>query len=163
MRGIAHGLELVEDCGLARVVRRELIDDQDAAAWPSHPRELGDDALGLRDVMERAVRAAEVEGGVGKGQRRPVSLDELRVGQAALSRELEQLWHAIEPDDLPHERPEGERQRTGAGADIEGSLVSAWPDELAHLLRESRRARVLPRRNALCGTGEAVSHSGLSS
>ena len=44
-----------------------------------------------RDVMERAVRAGEVEGCVGKGQRRPVSLDEPCVRQAALSRVREQL------------------------------------------------------------------------
>jgi hypothetical protein len=72
-------------CG-AGVVRRELVDDEHVAARPRHPRQLGDDTIGLRDVMERAVRAGEVEGRVGKRQRRSVSLDELRVRQRALPR-----------------------------------------------------------------------------
>ena len=157
VRGIACGLELVERGGRGRVVRRELVDDEHAAAGPRHPRELGDDALGLRDVMERAVRAREVEGAVGKRQRRPVSLDELGVRQGPRPRELEQLGHGVEPDDLPHERGEGERQRARAGADVESALVSAQLDEVAHLLREPRRAGVLVRRDALRRAGEAVS------
>ena len=60
-----------------------------------------------------AMRAGEVEGGVGERQRSAVALDELRVRQGACPRELEQLGHGIEADDLPHKRREGERQRTG--------------------------------------------------
>ena len=121
------------------------------------PRELGDDALGLRDVMERAVRAREVEGAVGKRQRRPVSLEKLGVRQGPRPGELEQLGHGVEPDDLAHERGEGERERARAGADVERSLVSAQLDEVAHLLREPLRAGVLVLRDALRGAGESVS------
>ena len=147
----------MERGGLERVVGRELVDDEHVAAGPGHPRELGDHALGLRDVMERAVRAGEVEGGVRERQCRPVSLDELGVRPAARPRELEQLGNGIEPDDLAHERREGESQRAGAGADVERALVAARLDEVAHLLREPRRARVLTRRDALGRAGEAVS------
>ena len=141
----------------AAIVGRELVDDEHAAAGPCHPRELGDEALGLRDVMERALRAGEIEGAVGEGQRRPVSLDELGVRQRACPRELEQLGHGVEPHDLPHQRSESEGQRTGAGADVERALVAAWPDEVANLLRQSRRAGVLARRDAVRGASEAVS------
>ena len=73
-------------------------------------------------------------------------------GSGARSRELEQLRHRVEPDDLAHERREGERQRAGAGADVEGALVAARLDEVAHLLREPRRpARpAAPRRAPPC-------------
>ena len=73
----------MEPCCCGRVIRRELVDDEHVAAGPGHPSELGNDPLGSRDVMERAMRAGEVEGGVQKRQRRPVSLDELRVRPGA--------------------------------------------------------------------------------
>ena len=157
VRGIACSLEFVERGGRRGVVRRELVDDEDAAAGPRHPRELGDDALGLRDVMERAVRAREVEGAVGKRQRCPVSLEKLGVRHGPRPRELEQLGHGVQPDDLAHEWGEGERERARAGADVESALVSAQLDEVAHLLREPLRAGVLVRRDALRRAGEAVS------
>ena len=157
VRGIACGLEFVERGSHRGVVRRELVDDEDAATGPRHPRKLGDDALGLRNVMERAVRAREVEGTVGKRQRSPVSLDELGVRKGPRPRELEQLGYGVEPDDFAHERSEGERQRARAGADVEGALVSAQFDKTAHLLREPLRAGVLVLRDALGRPGEAVS------
>ena len=93
----------------------------------------------------------------------PVSLDELGVPPRARSCELEQLGDGVEPDDLAHERRESEGQRAGAGADVEGALVSLRLDEVAHLLREPRSAGVLPRRDALSGAGEAISHAWFSS
>ena len=109
------------------------------------------------------MRAGEVEGGVRERQRCPVSLDELGVRPRARSCELEQLGDGVEPDDLPHERREGEGQRTGAGADVKGALVSLWLDEIAHLLREPCRPGVLPCRHALRSAGEAISHAWFSS
>ena len=54
------------------------------------------------------------------------------------------------------------RQRAGSGADVERALVAARLDEVAHLLREPRRAGVLPRRDALGRAGEAISHAWFS-
>ena len=85
-----------------------------------------------------------------------VSLDELGVRQRTLSRELEQFRHRVEPEDLPHERCERERQRSRSGADVEGPLVAARPDEVANFLRELRRTAILAGRDALGRTREAV-------
>jgi hypothetical protein len=99
----------------------------------------------------------EVERTVREGQRRPVSLHELRVRQGAFPRECEQLRNRIEPDDLAHERRQGEREGTGARADVEGALVPPRSGELSHLCREPRRPGVLPRGNTLGRASEAVS------
>jgi hypothetical protein len=107
--------------------------------------------------MERAVRTDEVEGRIRKRQSRPVSLDEIRIRQGARPRKLEELGHRVEPDYLAHERREGERERAGAGADVERALVSPRLGEIAHLFGKACRASVLPRRDALGRTGEALS------
>jgi len=155
--GVPDGFELVQQSGLGRIVGRELVDDEHAASSSRHPGELRNDEIGPRDVMERAVRAGEVEVTARERQRRPVSLDELGVRQCPRPRELEQLRHRVEPDDLAHERGEGERQRARAGADVERSLVPAQFDEIAHLLREPLRAGVLVLRDAFRRAGEALS------
>jgi hypothetical protein len=147
----------VERDGLGRVVRCELIHDEHAAAAPRHAGEPGDDAIGPGHVVERAVRADEIEGAVGERQRGSVPLEELRVRESARPRELDELRHRIEPDDLTHERRQRERQRADPGADVEGALVAARLGELAHLLRELRRAGVLPRCDALGRPRKAVS------
>ena len=103
------------------------------------------------------MRAHEVEGRVRKRQRRPVSFDELCVRQAARPRELEQLGHGVEPDDLADERCQGKRQRAGSRADVERALVAPRLHEVAHLLCESSRAGVLPRRDAFRRAREAAS------
>jgi hypothetical protein len=72
--------------------------------------------------------------------------------------ELEELRHRVEADDLSHERRKGECQRTGAGADVESTLVAGRADELPYLFREALRSEVLPRRDALRRAREAVSH-----
>jgi hypothetical protein len=100
--------------------------------------------------------ACEVEVAVPKRQSRPVSLDEFRVRRRACPRELEQLRHRIQPDDLPHERCEGERQCPGSGSDVEGAFGAARLDEVAHLLRKPRRTRVLSCRDPLGRAREAV-------
>lgn len=157
MRRIPHRLELVERSGLGGVVRRELVDDEHPSARTRHPCELGDYALGPCDVMERAVRARQVEVGAREAQRFPVSLDELRVRAGARTRRLEQFGHRVDPHDLPHERRESERERTGAGAHVEGSFVATRPDEFAHLSREPLRAPVLMRCDPPRGARETVS------
>ena len=78
-------------------------------------------------------------------------------GRARALAQLEQLGNRVEPDDLSHERREGERQRAGARADVEGALVAGRPDEVAHLLRKPGRARVLPCRDAVGRAREPVS------
>ena len=157
VREIARRLELVQRRGSRRVFRGELVDDEHVASGVRHPRELGDDALGLRDVMERPMRAGQIEGAVRERQLCAVSLDELRVGAGAFPRKLEQLGHGVEADDLPHERREGEGQSTGARADVERSLVSSRLDEVAHLFREALGARILQCGNAIGRPSEAVS------
>ena len=107
--------------------------------------------------MKRAVRAREVEVGAWEAQGLAVSLDELRVRQCTRPSELEQLGHRVEPDDLAHERREGQRQRAGSGADVEGSFIAVRPDEVAHLFCKPRRTGVLPRSDALGRAGEALS------
>ena len=163
VRGIPHGLELVEHGGRSRIVGRELVDDEHVPSGPRHPRELGNHALGLRDVMERAMRSGEVEGGVRERERSAISLDELGVREASGSRELEQLWNRVEAHDLVHERRKREGQRPGARADVESSLVAARLHEVAHLLGEPRRTGGLTCGYALRRAGEAVSVAGLSS
>jgi hypothetical protein len=153
----------VERGGFVGIVRRKLIDDQDPAARPSHASKLADDAVRLRDVVERTVRTGEVEGAVRERQRRAVSLDELGVRQAALSGELEQLGYGVEPDDFPHERCESERECAGSSAHVERALVSAELDELTHLLPEPGGAGVLVCGDSLRGLREAVRHAVLSS
>jgi hypothetical protein len=143
--------------GRGRIVGRELVDDEHVPSGPRHPRELGDHALGLRDVMERAVCAAEVEGGVRERERGSISLDELGVREASGSRELEQLGNGVEANDLAHERRKRESQRPGARADVESALVAARLDEVANLLREPCGAGVLTCSYALRRAGEAVS------
>jgi hypothetical protein len=107
--------------------------------------------------MKRAVRAREVEVGARESQSFSVSLDELRVRQRTRTRELEQLGHRVDSDDLAHERREGERQRAGSGADVEGPFVTARPNEVTHLSGESRSTVVLVHGKALRRAGEAVS------
>lgn len=158
MGGVPDGFELVQQSGLGRIVGRELVDDEHAASSSRHPGELRNDEIGPRDVMERAVRAGEVEVTARERQRRPVSLDELGVRRRALTSELEELRHPVEADDLSHEWRKGDRQRTGAGADVESTLGAVRPDEVAHLFREARRTGVLPRSDAFSRAGEAISH-----
>jgi hypothetical protein len=130
---------------------------------PRHPSEPGDHALGLCDVMESAVGAAEVEGVVRERERRSISFDELGVREASGSRELEQLGNGVEANDLAHERRKCESQRPGASANVESALVAARLDEVAHLLREPHRTGILTCSYALRRAGEAVSVGGLSS
>jgi hypothetical protein len=157
VRRIPRRLELVERSGCGWVVRRDLVDDEHLAARPRHPRELGEYALGPRDVMERAVRARKIEVGARESQRFPVPLDEVRVRERASPGELEQLGHGVDADDLPHERRQRERERTGAGADVQRSFVAARPDEVAHLLRQPGSAVVLVCGEALGRTCETLS------
>ena len=103
------------------------------------------------------MRAGKVEGAGRERERRAVSLDELGIRLRACPRELEQLGDGIEADDLPHQRREREGERTGSGADVEGALVAARLDEVAHRCREPLRARILQRRDAIRRTSEAVS------
>ena len=77
-----------------------------------------------------------------------------------MSREVEQLGHGVEAHDLIHQRREDEGERTGSGADVEGALVAARLDELAHLPRKPSRTSVLMRRDALGRAGETVSRRG---
>ena len=138
VRRIARRLEPVERRSVPGVIGCELVDNQDTASGPSHARELGDDAIRPRDVMERPVRAREVERGVGKRERGPVPLHEVGVRRRTLARECDQLGHGIKTDDLPHKGREGERQRTGTRPDVENTLVAARLDELPHLFGEPR-------------------------
>jgi hypothetical protein len=147
----------VERGGRGRVVGRELVDDEHVPSGARYARELGNHALGLRDVMERAVRSGEVEGGVRERQRSSISLDELGVREASGSRELEQLGDRIEAHDLAHERRKCEGQRPDARADVESALVAARLREVAHLLGEPRRTGVLTCSDALRRAGETVS------
>ena len=158
VRGIPRGLELVERGGRGRVVGRELVDDEHVPSGPRHPRELGDHALGLRDVMERAVRAARGR------RRRPGN------GSAVPSPSTNSVFGRLRARASSSSSGTGSRPTTsrtsgarakasapGARADVESALVAARLDEVAHLLREPRRAGVLTRRDALRRAGEAVS------
>ena len=82
--------------------------------------------------MQRAERPGEVERDVVEREARRVALDEGDVVERgrALAREREQLGHAVDADDLAHERRERERERAGAGADVERALVAAREDEV---------------------------------
>ncbi len=150
-------LELVQCGSLGGIVRRELVDDEHAAARPCHACKLGDDALGPRDVMERPLGAGEVEFGVRESQRLSISFDELRVRQSARPRELEELGHRVDPDDLAHERCERKRQRAGSGADVESALVTERIDEVAHFFGEAPRAAILAGGDALRRPREPLS------
>jgi hypothetical protein len=157
MRRIPRSLEGVERSSCSGIVGRELVDDEHLAAVAGHPRQLGHYAVGSGDVMERPVGAREVEGAVGEGQRRPVSLDELGVRKAALARELEQLGHRVEADDLAHERRQSERESAGAGAEVERAFFAGRRDEVGDLCREPLGAAVLMGGDTLGRAGESVS------
>ena len=111
MRRIPCRLELLHCGGLGGIVRRELVDDEQRGR---------PDASRVR-VRQRRARAAR-HGGASDGcrrarirrresQRLSVSFDELRVRQGACPRELEDLGHRVDPDDLAHERCQRKRQR----------------------------------------------------
>jgi hypothetical protein len=57
VRAIAGRLELVEHGGRILVPGRELVDDEHVTAGARDTRHLGDDELGVLDVMERAMRS----------------------------------------------------------------------------------------------------------
>ena len=158
MRAVAGRLELVEHGGRILVAGRQLVDDEHLTVDARDTRHLGDDEVGPLDVMERAMRSCEVECAVREREGRPVALDELGVRERPSAGECEQLRHRIEPDDLPHEGRQGERERAGAAADVERALVPAWVDELAHLRCELRCTSVLTRRDPLGRAREPVSH-----
>ena len=61
VRRVARALEAVELDGDQRVAGRDLVDHEHLPAEPGHPRELGDDQLRTRDVVERPRAAGEVE------------------------------------------------------------------------------------------------------
>jgi hypothetical protein len=155
---VAGRLELVKRARVGFVVRRQLVDDENVPARPRDSSHLGHDEVRALDVMQRAVRADEVEGAVLELHRRSISLDELGVRERAGTRELEQLRNRIEPDDLPHERRQRECQRAGARPDVECALAWAGLRELAHLFGELCGTRVLPRGDPFGRAGEAVSH-----
>ena len=86
VRGIAGRLELVERGGRDRVVRARA-GRRRARVRPDCVTRASSATtqLGPRDVMERPVRAGEVEAAVRERERRPVSLDELGVRARARS------------------------------------------------------------------------------
>ena len=157
VRRVPRRLELVQRGGLAGLVGRELVDDEYAAARPRHACELGDHALGSRDVMERPMGSSEVELAVREFQRFSVSFDEVRVREGTCPRELDQLRHRIDPEDLTHERCERERERPSSGADVKSAFVTARIDVLVHFLRETRGSAILPGSDALRRAREPVS------
>src|SRR5262249_7135468 len=133
----------------------ELVDDENAAAGPHDPRELGDDEVRAVDVMERPQRSGEVEGGVVEVELAGVADDEGDIpGDREAPRALDTLRVDLDRDDLAHVRRERERQRAEAAADVERPLVAARKDEVADPLRERGAAVELQRLDEV----EAVSH-----
>ena len=157
MRGISRRLELVQRGRLAGVVGGELVDDEHVAARPRHPGELGDDTLGPPDVVERTVRARQVELGGREPQRLSVSFDEPRIRQGACLRQREELRHRVDTHDLAHKWSERERERAGSGADVERATAGVRLDEVAHLPCEELGTAILAGGNALRRARESLS------
>jgi hypothetical protein len=131
VRRIPRALEPVQLEGRERVVRRDLVDDENQAAGPRDAGELRDRQLRPLDVVKGPQRAAEIEGSALELEPRDVPLDEGRVRRGIRTRALEQLRHQVDTDDLADERGQRVGERTGARARIEGAFVPAEGDELA--------------------------------
>ena len=78
-----------------------------------------------------------VKGGVSERQRLRIAfakIDFYLRDTCVLSRTLEQLRNDVDADNVAHERRQGQRERSRAGACVERVLVSARRDEGPHLL-----------------------------
>src|SRR2546423_1620309 len=122
-RGVAGTLEAVELDRGERIDGRELVDDKHRAPRPQNPVRLGQHELGPRDVVQRARRRDEVEGGSVERERSCVALDELDVRGCTLATLGKELGNEVDADDLADERSQRDRERARAGADVEGALV----------------------------------------
>ena len=156
MAGVAGPFEPVDGDGVERVDGRKLVDHEHPAAQPCDAHELSQHELGSRDVMQGAQRAGEVEFAVRVREPSRIGLGERRVAGCPLPGELEQLRHAVDADDLSHERGKRERERPRSAADVDRALVAARAHELADALRKLGCALVLPRHEPLGRAGEAV-------
>ncbi len=160
VRRVPCALEAVDGERLERVGGSDLVDDENAASRPGHPRQLGDHELGTGDVVERPDGRGEVERLRRERQRRRVRLHELDIpesgGPFACMRE--QLGDPVDPDALSHERREREGERAGARTDVQRTLVAARLNEHAHLLGKLGRTGVLQRRDPVRGACEPIRH-----
>ncbi len=68
----------------------------------------------------------------------------------------QQLGHAVDADHLADEGREGQRERSGAGAHVEGALVAVREHEPLHAVGKLRRPLVLTGRDQVGRPGEPV-------
>ena len=94
-------------------------------------------------MVQRARRRDQVEGGAVERQRGRVALDELDVRGRTLATLGEELGNEVDADDLAHERRQRNRERTRAGADVEGTLVPGQRQQVGDSFARLRRAPVL--------------------
>ena len=139
MERVARALEAVEGERLERVGGRDLVDDEHTAARPRHARQLGDDELRARDVVQRAHRRGKVERGVrGNGSTVAVPLDELDVREQR-GRSRASASSSGTGSTPTTSRTSGASASASAPAprsDVERALVASRLDERAHLLGE---------------------------
>ena len=144
-RRIAGALEAVEFDRGQRIAGRELVDDEHRPARAQDSIHLGQHELGPRDVVQRARRRDEVEGGSVERERSCVALDELDVRGRALATLGKELGNEVDADDLADERSQRDRERARAGADVEGALVPGQGQQVGDSFARLRRAPVLLR------------------
>jgi hypothetical protein len=82
--------------------------------------------------------------------------DELDVRGRPLAALFDQLRDDVDADDLAHERRESDRERAGAGTDIERALLAGQRQQVAQPLLRRCRAAVLLLRDELSRLAEAL-------
>ena len=120
--------------------------------------ELGNGRLRMRDVMERAPRAGEIERAGLERKLRRIPLDERDVVRRPFARPLEQLGDDVDADDLADERRQRECKRARAGPAVERALVSTRSHEGAKLLAHRLDLLLGVSRDALGRCTEARAH-----
>src|SRR5207247_966400 len=107
---------------------------EDTSTRRSDPSKLRDGRLRVRNVMQRAPRAGEIERARLERKVRRVSLHERDVCRRVLAGPVEQLGNDVHAHDLTDERRERERERARTGPAVDRTLVSIRRDEGAELL-----------------------------
>ena len=108
-----------------RIRRRELVDDEDRSAGARDARELGDQQLRPRRVVQRPERACEVERRPFERQMLAVGDEHLDVRRRVRARPSGERLVELDGDHLAHPRGDREGERACTRADVERSIVAA--------------------------------------
>ena len=158
VRRIPSPLEAIEVERGQRIDRGDLVVDEDTPARCRDPRELGDRRLWMRNVMQRAPRAGEIERARVEREVRRVTFDERDVLGRPFTGPLEELGDDVHAHDLTDERRQRECKRARTGPAVDRTLVSGRRDEGADLFAHGFDLLSGVIRDALGGRAEARAH-----